>query len=205
MAGFPAVLPAPLRAFLGLATAAVLIAVLWHGQVVLVPVALAVMLSFVLTPPVRLLERVRLPRLSSGWTIEQLTTATLASELLLAITRTEPDVLCISSVPPGGLAHARYLCKRIHKQFPGLPIWILRPEMGGSADKTATQLGGDGAQQVATSFAAAALQLTRFVFAPSNAPLGENDRTMAATPAITPSPLDASTLEERPATKAQRL
>ena len=112
--------------------------------------------------------------LGPGWTIEQLTTATLASEMLAAITRIKPDVLCISSLPPGGLSHARYLCKRIHNQFPTLPIWLLRPDPDASADKTAEQLAGDGAQQVATSFAVAATQLNRFVFESAEASLGNN-------------------------------
>jgi hypothetical protein len=109
--------------------------------------------------------------LGPEWSLEQLTTATLASELLAAITRTEPDVLCISSFPPGGLSHARYLCKRIHNQFPTLPIWILRPDVGVSAAKTAEQLARDGAQQVATSFTVAATQLSRFVFQSADAPV----------------------------------
>jgi len=108
--------------------------------------------------------------LGPGWTFTQLTTATLASELLLELSRNSPEVLCISSFPPGGLSHARYLCKRIHNQFPSLPIWVLRPEAAASADKTAAQLSDDGAQQVATSFAAATTQLERFVFeAPESA------------------------------------
>jgi len=99
----------------------------------------------------------------SNWTMERLTTATLASELLDAIVRIEPDVLCISSFPPAGLTQARYLCKRVHTQFPLLPIWILRPDVGVSADTIAEQFAVDGAQQVATSFTVAATQLSRFV------------------------------------------
>jgi len=109
--------------------------------------------------------------LGGGWILEPLTTATLASEVLLAIGEALPDVVvCIVSLPPGGLSHARYLCKRIHSQFPTLPIWVLRMELAPSAIKTAEQLAGDGAQQVATSFALVATQLTRFVFASADAP-----------------------------------
>src|SRR4029453_3945549 len=63
MPGLTTALPGPVRVLLGLATAALLVVILERGQVVLVPVALAVMISFILTPPVRALERLRLPRL----------------------------------------------------------------------------------------------------------------------------------------------
>jgi len=102
--------------------------------------------------------------LDGGWMVEMLTTATLASEVLLAIEQTAPDVICIAAIPPGGVTHIRYLCKRIHGQFPGVPIWVLRPEMRSGPLKIVEQLTSDGAQQVATSFTTAAAQLTQFVF-----------------------------------------
>ena len=51
-----------LRQLLGLATATIAIATLYFGQDVLVPITLAVMLSFVLSPMVNLLQRARLWR-----------------------------------------------------------------------------------------------------------------------------------------------
>ena len=104
--------------------------------------------------------------LGTDWGLEQLSTAPLASELLLVIADGAPDVLCICSVPPGGLTHARYLSKRIRKEFPDLPIWILRPEAKVASPTDVLALTNDGAQQVGTSFADVANQLTRFVFVP---------------------------------------
>src|SRR4029450_13222049 len=43
--------------------AAAIVAALYFGREVLLPIALAVLLSFVLAPPVRLLQRLYLPRL----------------------------------------------------------------------------------------------------------------------------------------------
>jgi predicted PurR-regulated permease PerM len=99
--------------------------------------------------------------LGSAWTLERLTTATLASEVLAAIERRTPDALCIAALRPGGVGHIRYLCKRIHKEYPLLPVWILRTDAEADPLETAAQLANDGAQQVTTSFngARAASQL----------------------------------------------
>ena len=51
-----------LRQLLGLATAAIVVATLYFGKDVLVPITLAVMLSFILSPMVKLLQRSRLWR-----------------------------------------------------------------------------------------------------------------------------------------------
>ena len=51
-----------LRQLLGIATAAIVVATLYFGQDVLVPITLAVMLSFILSPLVDLLQRARLWR-----------------------------------------------------------------------------------------------------------------------------------------------
>ena len=91
-----------------------------------------------------------------------------------------PDVLCICSVPPGGLTHARYLSKRIRREFPDLPIWILRPDSKIASPTDALALTNDGAQQVGTSFADVANQLSRFVFVPQ----AEKVDAAAATPVL---------------------
>lgn len=46
----------------GVATGALIIAALYMGREVFVPVALAILFSFVLAPPVKLLQKIRLPR-----------------------------------------------------------------------------------------------------------------------------------------------
>jgi predicted PurR-regulated permease PerM len=106
--------------------------------------------------------------LGRAWTLDRLTTATLASEVLAEIERRAPDVLCIAALPPGGFGHIRYLCKRVHTENPNLPIWVLRTDVGADPLKTVSQLINDGAQQVATSFAGVPVQLSRLVFAPAH-------------------------------------
>jgi len=52
--------------------------------------------------------------------------ASLVSDLILRIGESPPDVLFIASIPPGGMSHTRYLCKRLRAQFPELRIVVGR-------------------------------------------------------------------------------
>src|SRR5262245_20459753 len=64
MTNSPWTLPfASLTPFLYLAAVALLVTILVHAKVVLVPIALAVLLAFILTPGVEALERRRCPRI----------------------------------------------------------------------------------------------------------------------------------------------
>jgi hypothetical protein len=80
------------------------------------------------------------------WEIEVVPASTLASELLERIEATSPSSVVIASLPPGGLTHTRYLCKRIRQQFPDVKVavgrWTGVPEEGG---KAARQLRESGA------------------------------------------------------------
>ena len=42
----------------------------------------------------------------------------LASEIIDQIAEKSPDLVCLVSLPPGGLAQTRYLCKRLRSRFP---------------------------------------------------------------------------------------
>ena len=75
---------------------------------------------------------------------------TLASEVIDQIVEKGPSLVCISSLPPGGLAQTRYLCKRLRNRFPDLKIivgrWGTRSEnnwsslLAAGADKVGTTL-----------------------------------------------------------------
>jgi len=54
--------------------------------------------------------------------------AYLASEVIVAAETQLPDLVCIISIPPGGLAQARYICKRIRAKLPDTQILVIRPE-----------------------------------------------------------------------------
>ncbi|MFN0007885.1 MAG: AI-2E family transporter [Planctomycetota bacterium] len=59
-----------------------------------------------------------------GTQVEVSSTAELSAETLDRIESQRVDVVCISSVPPSGFMHVRYLCKRIAGRFPKLPIVV---------------------------------------------------------------------------------
>jgi predicted PurR-regulated permease PerM len=62
---------------------------------------------------------------------------TLTSEAIKQIAEKSPSLVCIASLPPGGLAQTRYLCKRLRGQFPNLKIivgrWGTRSENNGNS------------------------------------------------------------------------
>ena len=95
--------------------------------------------------------------------LTQLPTGMLASDVLRAISETAPDVVCIAALPPGGLRHARYLCKQVHNRFPRVPIWVLRVGIRSNPLELTRQLMSDGAHQVVTSFADAAIQVAQLI------------------------------------------
>jgi predicted PurR-regulated permease PerM len=71
----------------------------------------------------KMLERL----LEAGkWSVEVLGDQWLSSELLSMVEKGRPDVVCIGSMPPGGLTNARYLCKRLRKRYPKLKIVVGR-------------------------------------------------------------------------------
>ena len=59
--------------------------------------------------------------------VQSTSTVTLVSELAAAVDGAGAAVVCIAALPPGGLTHARYLCKRLRGRFPQRSIILLRP------------------------------------------------------------------------------
>src|SRR5262249_45828695 len=59
--------------------------------------------------------------------VKRLSTATLASEVIAVVAEELPDLICLTALPPGGAAHARYLCKRLRAQFPPVRILVVCP------------------------------------------------------------------------------
>ena len=60
------------------------------------------------------------------WEIEVTAPETLTSEIVARVAEDPPDMICIASLPPGGLAQARYLCKRLKSSSPEVPIIVGR-------------------------------------------------------------------------------
>jgi predicted PurR-regulated permease PerM len=70
------------------------------------------------------------------WDVEVIAPATLTGELLDRVAEHRPGAVVIATTPPGGLAHTRYLCKRLRSRFPDLKIVVGR---WGTHDITTTE------------------------------------------------------------------
>ena len=70
-----------------------------------------------------------------GIKAEALSFSTLAGERLEVVGEKDVGLVCVSAVPPEGLRHARYLCKRLRARYPGLKIvaglWRETGDLGG--------------------------------------------------------------------------
>ena len=83
------------------------------------------------------------------WDVDVIAPNTLTAELLDRVDERRPAAVCIAAIPPGGLAHTRYLCKRLRSRFPELKILVGR---WGTLDITTM----DPARESATAQAPAA-------------------------------------------------
>jgi len=79
------------------------------------------------------------------WRMKLIAPQTLSSELIELVALEDPDVVCIAAIPPGGRAHTRYLCKRLHAQFPDLRIVVGRWGANGALEKPAAEHDQQGA------------------------------------------------------------
>jgi hypothetical protein len=75
----------------------------------------------------------------------------LSAELVSQVEADRPAAVCIVSLPPGGLAHTRYLCKRLRARFPELRILVGRWGLDDGIEQNRQQLCEAGASLVATS------------------------------------------------------
>jgi predicted PurR-regulated permease PerM len=83
--------------------------------------------------------------------LESAGSAYLASEVTAVAEDRRPDVVCVIATPPGGLAQARYICRRLRAKLPDTPIVVIRPGIPPSAREGARKLTADGATAVAFS------------------------------------------------------
>jgi hypothetical protein len=70
--------------------------------------------------------------------LEIASTDRLTSEIVSQVEQDHSLVVCIASLPPGGIAHTRLLCKRLRSRFPQLKIlvgrWGLQTDVAGERD-----------------------------------------------------------------------
>jgi predicted PurR-regulated permease PerM len=87
------------------------------------------------------------------WEVEIAAVESLTSELMEQVARFKPAVICVSALPPGGLAHTRYLCKRLRKQFPDVHIVVGRWGLQEDVDQNREQLTAAGVDHITASLA----------------------------------------------------
>lgn len=102
----------------GVATGALIIAALYMGREVFIPVALAILFSFVLAPPVKLLQKIRLPR-----SIAVIAVVACAFAIIAGLTMA---IVGQASQLAGGQsgAHMRYAIKRLRRRVPSACIVV---------------------------------------------------------------------------------
>ena len=93
------------------------------------------------------------------WDVEITAVEKLTSELVAQVEQEKYSVVCIGSLPPGGLAQSRYLCKRLRAQFPRLKIIVGRWGLPGNADGNREQLEEAGADLMGTTLRETCTQL----------------------------------------------
>jgi predicted PurR-regulated permease PerM len=85
------------------------------------------------------------------WEVEILSIDMLSAESVARAGEKEPAVVCIGALPPGGLAHTRYLCKRLRARLPGARIVVGRWGLQSNVEVNQEQLKEAGADQVETT------------------------------------------------------
>ena len=87
------------------------------------------------------------------WEVDVSPVAQLTSEVMQRAETFQPAVIVICTLPPGGLAHTRYVCKRIAKQFPKARIVVGRCGASADAPEAASLLTEAGASHIANNLA----------------------------------------------------
>jgi hypothetical protein len=82
------------------------------------------------------------------WDVEVLSIEMLSAEMVALAGQKQPAVVCIAAMPPGGLAHTRYLCKRLRAQLPDAKIVVGRWGLTSDLEQNQEQLREAGADQV---------------------------------------------------------
>jgi predicted PurR-regulated permease PerM len=59
-----------------------------------------------------------------GYRAHSISHNALASEMVEQIESKDADVTIVSALPPAAVAHARYLCKRVHARYPEAPMAV---------------------------------------------------------------------------------
>lgn len=111
----------------------------------------------------------------------------LTSEIVSQVEDEQPAIVCIASLPPGGLAHTRLLCKRLRQSLPKLKILVGRWGLGAEMSANREELMEAGADLIGMSLEETTGQLVQLA------------QFLRPTPAAKPAPSDISDALPAPA------
>ena len=94
------------------------------------------------------------------WVVEVAAVETLTADLVGQVAEQSPSLVCIGALPPGGLAHARYLCKKLRARFPKVKIIVGRWGLTGGVEANREQFQDAGADLTATTMLETRSQLS---------------------------------------------
>jgi predicted PurR-regulated permease PerM len=94
------------------------------------------------------------------WIVEVAGVEMLTADLLAHVAEQSPALVCIGALPPGGLAHTRYLCKKLRARFPEVKIVVGRWGLTGNVEADREQLQDAGADLTATTMLETRCQLS---------------------------------------------
>jgi hypothetical protein len=97
----------------------------------------------------------------------------LSAGMIALVQQERPDLVFVSALAPGGLAQARYLCRRLHSQCPTLRIVVGRWGQRRDPRKSRKLLVRAGADRVVATVREGRRQLTR----PSRSPFRLQETT----------------------------
>jgi hypothetical protein len=113
-------------------------------------------------------EKVQLESVGSSYLASETTAAAsrdISSDGSSETSLDLPDLVCVISVPPGGLAQARYICRRLRAKLPGTPILVIRPGAQARREESSQRLMEDGAGQVCFTLEEARTSIDRQLLA----------------------------------------
>jgi predicted PurR-regulated permease PerM len=87
----------------------------------------------------------------SKWELEISAVDTLTAEVVAMVADKDPAMICIGALPPGGLAHTRYLCKRLKARYPAARILVGRWGLKDNTPQHLERLKQAGADAMATT------------------------------------------------------
>ncbi len=98
---------------------------------------------------------------TQGVTADAVSVKALAGEIMTRIEGSDMPLVCISALPPGAVSHARYLCKRLDRQFPDLRIIVGLWNVTDNLERITARLTEAGADHVITTLEEGTEQVRR--------------------------------------------